>query len=76
MNALTPTLTLAFQGEGKGKAMEIQELFAEFGPVSVRRMFGGAGIFVDGRMIGLVSRDAMVVYVHDLRWRRHGHICM
>jgi len=40
-------------------AAEIQELFAEFGPVSVRRMFGGAGIFVDGRMIGLVSRDAI-----------------
>src|SRR5215210_7611334 len=40
-------------------AEAIQELFAEFGPVSVRRMFGGAGIFVDGRMIGLVSRDAI-----------------
>jgi DNA transformation protein and related proteins len=40
-------------------AAAIQELFAEFGPVSVRRMFGGAGIFVDGRMIGLVSRDAI-----------------
>jgi DNA transformation protein and related proteins len=39
----------------------IQELFAEFGPVSVRRMFGGAGIFVDGRMIALVSRD--VIYL-------------
>jgi DNA transformation protein len=33
----------------------IVELFAEFGPVSVRRMFGGAGVFVDGLMIGLVS---------------------
>ncbi len=42
-------------------AEAIQELFAEFGPVSVRRMFGGAGVFVDGRMIGLVSRD--VVYL-------------
>jgi DNA transformation protein len=42
-------------------AATIQELFAEFGPVSVRRMFGGAGVFVDGRMIGLVSRD--VVYL-------------
>src|SRR5687767_4328780 len=40
-------------------AEAIQELFAEFGPVSVRRMFGGAGIFVDGRMIGLVSRDVI-----------------
>ena len=42
-------------------AEAIIELFQEFGPVSVRRMFGGAGIFVDGRMIGLVSRD--VIYL-------------
>jgi DNA transformation protein and related proteins len=33
----------------------IVELFAAFGPVSVRRMFGGAGIFADGLMIGLVA---------------------
>ena len=36
-------------------AEAIGELFNEFGPVSVRRMFGGAGVFVDGLMIGLVS---------------------
>src|SRR5437016_2593795 len=39
----------------------IKELFAEFGPVDVRRMFGGAGIFVGERMIGLVFRD--VIYL-------------
>src|SRR4051794_8156130 len=37
----------------------ITELFTEFGPVTVRRMFGGAGVFVDTRMIALVSRDAI-----------------
>ena len=37
-------------------AETIHELFREFGPVSVRRMFGGQGIFVDGRMIALVAR--------------------
>jgi DNA transformation protein and related proteins len=42
-------------------AESIRELFGEFGPVDVRRMFGGAGIFVDGRMIGLVSRG--VIYL-------------
>ena len=42
-------------------AEAIGELFNEFGPVSVRRMFGGAGIFVDGLMIGLVSDD--VIYL-------------
>jgi DNA transformation protein len=37
----------------------IAELFAAFGPVVVRRMFGGAGIFADGLMIGLVSQGAI-----------------
>lgn len=36
-------------------AESIKELFAEFGLVSVRRMFGGAGVFADGIMIALVS---------------------
>jgi DNA transformation protein len=40
-------------------AEAIRELFTEFGPVSVRRMFGGAGVFVDERMIALVSRAAI-----------------
>jgi DNA transformation protein len=39
----------------------IAELFADFGPVAVRRMFGGAGIFADGMMIGLVSQG--VIYL-------------
>jgi DNA transformation protein len=39
----------------------IRELFAECGPVDVRRMFGGAGVFVEGRMIALASRE--VVYL-------------
>ena len=39
----------------------IAELFAAFGPVAVRRMFGGAGIFADGMMFGLV--DDGVIYL-------------
>jgi DNA transformation protein and related proteins len=35
----------------------IQELFAAFGLVSVRRLFGGAGIYADGVLIGAVFRD-------------------
>ncbi|MGA7972628.1 MAG: TfoX/Sxy family protein, partial [Pseudolabrys sp.] len=35
----------------------IQELFAAFGPVSVRRLFGGAGIYAEGVLIGAVFRD-------------------
>ena len=37
----------------------IAELFAGFGPVDVRRMFGGAGIFAGGVMIGLVSQGVI-----------------
>jgi len=39
----------------------IAEMFAAFGRVSVRRMFSGAGVFSDGLMIALISRD--VVYL-------------
>jgi DNA transformation protein and related proteins len=39
----------------------INELFAGFGPVTVRRMFSGAGVFADGLMIALVVRG--VIYL-------------
>jgi DNA transformation protein len=39
----------------------IRDLFAEFGPIDIRRMFSGAGVFVDGRMIALIARD--VIYL-------------
>ena len=42
-------------------AESIRELFFEFGPIDVRRMFGGAGVFVEGRMIALISRE--VIYL-------------
>ncbi len=34
----------------------ISELFAAFGRVDVRTMFGGAGIYADGVMFGLVLK--------------------
>jgi DNA transformation protein len=34
---------------------DIVELFSVFGPVSVRRMFGGAGIYADATMFALVA---------------------
>jgi DNA transformation protein len=37
----------------------IRDLFAQFGPVTVKRMFSGAGIFYDGLMFGLVVRGAI-----------------
>jgi DNA transformation protein and related proteins len=35
------------------------ELFAPMGPVSIRRMFGGAGVFCDGVMIALLFSDTI-----------------
>ena len=37
----------------------IRDLFADFGPVQVRRMFGGAGVYADGVMFALVARDVL-----------------
>jgi DNA transformation protein and related proteins len=34
---------------------DIVELFSAFGPVTVRRMFGGAGIYAGDTMFGLVA---------------------
>jgi DNA transformation protein len=39
---------------GAGDHDFIVELFSGFGPVAVRRMFSGAGVFADGLMIALV----------------------
>jgi len=35
------------------------ELFAAFGPVRVKRMFGGAGLFADGLMFALEAGGAL-----------------
>ncbi|QIB32462.1 TfoX/Sxy family protein [Ancylobacter pratisalsi] len=35
----------------------IADIFAAFGPVRCRRMFGGLGLYADGLMFGLVVRD-------------------
>lgn len=35
------------------------------GPVSVRRMFGGAGLFADGVMFGLVADDVLYLKSDD-----------
>jgi len=37
----------------------LRELFAEFGPITVRRMFSGAGVYADGVIIALVIRDVL-----------------
>jgi len=44
----------------------IAELFAAYGAVAVRRMFGGAGVFADGLMIALVV-DGVIFLKADAR---------
>ena len=43
----------------------IAELFAPFGRVTVRRMFGGAGLFTEGLMFGLVFDGAIFLRVDE-----------
>jgi DNA transformation protein and related proteins len=43
----------------------IRDLFAPFGPVAVRRMFSGAGIFAEGLMIGLIVRNVIYLKADD-----------
>ena len=44
---------------------DIQELFSVFGPVSVRRMFSGAGIYADGTMFALIARGIIYLKADD-----------
>jgi DNA transformation protein and related proteins len=47
-------------------AEAIRELFAVFGPVTVRRMFGGAGIYAGGTMFALVARGVIYLKADEL----------
>lgn len=37
----------------------VQELLEGLGPVRIRRMFGGAGVFADDVMFGLIDADVL-----------------
>ncbi|KPP97668.1 TfoX/Sxy family protein [Marinobacter sp. HL-58] len=41
----------------------LNDVFCQFGPVSVRRMFGGYGVYHDGLMFGLVADDVLYLKV-------------
>ncbi len=41
-------------------ADDLVERMGPLGPVSWRKMFGGAGVFVDGKMFALVDPEAQV----------------
>jgi DNA transformation protein and related proteins len=44
----------------------VKETLAGLGPVSVRRMFGGAGVFADGVMFALIADDALYLKADDV----------
>ena len=43
----------------------ITEQLEPFGPVDIKRMFGGAGVFRAGLMFGLVTEDALYFKTND-----------
>jgi DNA transformation protein len=43
-----------------GLADWLQDLFGSLGPVRVKSMFGGAGVYVGELMMGLLDRDEML----------------
>lgn len=43
----------------------LHEVFAAFGPIDARRMFGGYGIFRDGVMFALVADDVLYLKADD-----------
>ena len=44
----------------------LRDLFSELGPVSLRKMFGGQGLYHDGVIIGLVIGDELFLKTDDV----------
>lgn len=43
----------------------LQDLFAGFGPVELRRLFGGHGVYRDGIIIGVLVDDVLYLKTDD-----------
>lgn len=43
----------------------VEEILQPVGPVEVRAMFGGHGVFLDGVMFGLIAHDELYLKVDD-----------
>jgi DNA transformation protein len=48
---------------GDGFFVFVKELFAGLGPISIRRMFGGAGVYADGCMFALLADETIFIKV-------------
>lgn len=44
----------------------IRDQLGQFGPVSIRNMFGGAGIYRDGLMFALIAKEVLYLKVDRL----------
>ena len=44
----------------------VKDALGGFGPVSVHRLFGGAGLYADGAMFGLVAGDALYLKADEV----------
>jgi DNA transformation protein len=47
----------------------VQDLLTEFGPVSIRNMFSGAGIYADGVMFAILVNDTLYLKADELTAR-------
>lgn len=43
----------------------LHELFSPFGAITVRRMFGGQGLYTEGKIFGLILDDEIFIKVDD-----------
>ncbi len=43
----------------------VLDLFRDWGDVSARKMFGGAGLYSEGKMFGLIADDILYLKVDD-----------
>lgn len=41
----------------------VRDLFSGLGPVLIKRMFGGAGVYAEGRMFALLAEDTIYLKV-------------
>ena len=47
----------------------IQDLLADFGPVSIRQMFSGSGVYADGVMFAILADDTLYLKADEVSAR-------
>jgi DNA transformation protein len=47
----------------------VKDLLTDFGPVTIRNMFGGAGIYADGVMFAILADDTFYLKANDVSAR-------